>query len=201
MKIRFSPLLAGASGKAADAVAASWKGRAYIRKHVIPANPKTAGQIAVRESMARCVTLWRSLSSTIKAWLDTYGTGYRMSGYNVFVQKCRALEQVPSPLVVVPANPNVAALTDLAGTNGDTETVITWTDPTLSGFTKIALILRDEAGVIFSDEILSIDMSAETHTITGLTNGNNYTLYGWLYNPTTGAMGTVAYDEDIIPSV
>ncbi len=200
MKIRFSPLLAGMSGKAADAVAATWKGRAYIRKHVIPANPKSPAQVAVRESLARCITLWRSLSATIKAWLDTYGTGYRMSGYNVFISKNRALEQVPSPLVPVPANPNVPPHVDLAGTDGATESVITWTSLALEGFTKIALVIRDEAGNIFDQESLEIDDVTETHTFTELTALHVYTCYAWLYNPTTGEMGTISAATGITPT-
>ncbi len=199
MKIKFSPLLAGASGKAADAVAATWKGRAYVRKHVIPANPKSAAQVLVRNSLSRCVTLWRSLSSTVKTWLDTYGTGYRMSGYNIFMSKNRAHEQVPEALVPVPPNPNVAPIIDMAGTNASLSTVVTWTDPALSGYTNFAMILRDVALNVFQDEILSTLASAETYTFSGLIEGNEYDLYGWLYNPTTGAMGTAYADEGIIP--
>ncbi|MBA7536905.1 hypothetical protein ES705_29170 [subsurface metagenome] len=198
MKIRFSPLLAGASGKAADAVAATWKGRAYIRKHVIPANPKSPAQTAVRESLARCVTLWRSLGILIKAWLDTYGTGYAMSGYNVFVKKNRANEAVPQALVPVPPNPNVPPLADLEGSVVVAETITaSWTDLALPGFTNVALILRDQAGNVFSAELLDTLGSAEMYDFTGLTTGHIYDLYGWVYNPTTGAMGTVAEVMDL----
>ena len=195
MLIKFSPLIAGASGRAADAVASNWKGRAYVRKHVIPHNPQSAAQIAVRESMARCVTLWRSLSTTIKTWLNTYGTGYRMAGYNIFAQKNRALEQVPSALVVVPANPNVPAVAAFAASVAVAEKItVTWTDPVLTGYTKLALILRDQAGAVFSAEILTTLASAETYDFLALTTGHIYDVYGWLYNSTTGVMGTVASD-------
>jgi len=198
MKIRFSPLVASASGKAADAVAASWKGRQYIRKHVIPANPQTAAQTLVRESMAACVSLWRSLSSTIKTFLDSYGTGYNMSGYNVFVSKNRAAEQASTALKPVPPNPNVAALTDLTGSVAVAEKITaTWTDPVKAGYTKVALILRDQDGNVFSAETLDTDASAETYDFTDLTTDNVYDLYGWLYNPTSDDMGTVASHLDL----
>ena len=199
MKIRFSPLLAGASGKAADAVASNWKGRAYIRKHVIPKNPQSAAQVAVRESLAACVTLWRSLSSTIKAWLDTYGTGYGMSGYNVFMKKNRAAQQASTALVPVPANPNVAPVSDLTGSVAVADKITaTWTDPVETGFTKMALILRDQATDVFSGEILTTDAADETYDFDPLTTGLTYDLYGWLYNPTTGEMGTVSSDLDLL---
>ncbi len=198
MKIRFSPLLAGASGKAADAVAATWKGRAYIRKHVIPANPQSAAQTAVRESLARCVTLWRSLSAVVKTWLDTYGTGYSMSGYNVFVKKNRAHEQIPEALVPVPANPNVAPVADFVGDVTVAATLtVDWTDPAKDGFTNIALILRNQATNVFSAEILDTLASAATYDFTDLAPADVYDVYGWLYNPTTGVMGTVSADPDL----
>jgi len=198
MRIKFSPLISSASGKAADMVAASWKGRAYIRKHVIPSNPETAAQVLVRESLARCVTLWRSLSETVKVWLDTYGTGYRMSGYNSFMSKNRAAEQVPAALAVVPPEPRVLPVSDLSGSVAVAEKITaTWTDPALAGYTNMAFILRDQALNTFQAEILTTLSSAETLDFLLLTTGHVYDLYCWLYNPTTGVMGSVASDMDL----
>ncbi|GAI00952.1 unnamed protein product [marine sediment metagenome] len=44
----FGDVYSGQAGKAG--VFAKWKGRQYRRKYVIPANPKTTMQIAVRNS-------------------------------------------------------------------------------------------------------------------------------------------------------
>jgi len=200
MKITFSPLVAGASGRAADAVASSWKGRAYIRKYVIPHNPQSAAQVLVRNSMASCVTMWRSLSSDLKACLDTYGVGYRMSGYNVFTSKNRAKFQATDPLAVMPANPNVAAISDFLGTLGDTEIVVTWTDPVNAAFTKLAMMLHRTDLSIFEGEILTTLSSAETYTFTGLTNGKTYDLYAFLYSATPAIPGTTMYTQGLIPA-
>jgi len=179
-------------------VAASWKGRAYIRKHVIPSNPNTAAQQLVRESLARCVTLWRSLSETVKVWLDTYGTGYRMSGYNAFMSKNRAAEQATTALAVVPPEPRVLPVAAFAGSVAVAEKItVTWTDPALTGYTKLALILRDQALNTFQGEILTTLASAETYDFLSLTTGHIYDVYGWLYDSTTGIMGSVASDVDL----
>ena len=200
MKITFSPLVAGASGRAADAVASSWKGRAYIRKYVIPHNPQSAAQTLVRNAMASCVTLWRSLSSDLKACLDTYGVGYRMSGYNTFVSKNRTKFQATDPLAVMPPNPNVPAISDFLGTLGDTQIVVTWSDPINTAFTKLAMLLHDTAGSIFQGEILTTLTSAETYTFTGLTNGHTYDLYGFLYSATPAIPGTTMYTQGLVPA-
>ncbi len=195
MKITFSPLIASASGRAADAVAANWKGRGYIRKHVIPHNPKTAAQIAIRESLARCVTLWRSLGTEVKAWLDAYAIDYRMAGYNTFVSKNRALEQTPAALAVVPANPHVVAPAALTADVAVAEIItVTWTDAVVTDFTKMLLLLRRNDLAVFEGETLLIDASAETHDFTALTTGKTYDTYGAYFNPTKNIFGTTACD-------
>ena len=119
-RITFSPLVAGASGKAADAVFSNWKGRAYVRKLVKPANPNTAAQQTVRESLGRLPKLWRSLESQVRAVQDTYAAAYGMSGYNWFVGQNRVLEETYETQHVGPPNvdidkPSTFNLTDLGG--------------------------------------------------------------------------------------
>ena len=66
MKVTLSPLVAGLSGTAADAVAAKWKGRQYVRKYTIPKNPRSALQVAVRKMFARMPLWFRSLPSELR---------------------------------------------------------------------------------------------------------------------------------------
>lgn len=199
MRVIPSALVAELRGSTAELTAASWKGINYVRRKVIPANPNSAAQQAVRNSMTRCVTLWRSLSATVKAWLDVYGTNYAMSGFNVFTSKNRALEQVPSPLLPVPDHPNVAQIADFAENgSGATNLIVTWTDPVTTGFTNMFLILRNQATNVFSAEILTVLASAATYTFAGLTTTHVYDVYGALYNPTTGVIGTTNTDEHTI---
>lgn len=196
MKIVFSPLIAGMSGRAADAVAASWKGRNYIRKFVVPHNPQTDAQTAVRESLARCVTLWRSLTVPVKAWLDKYATAYRMSGYNTFISKNRALEDADSLLKPVPDNPHVDPMPGFTYSSEPSADVIrvTWTASGLPGFTHVFLASRD----ILSNAFLHVTLSGLDATEYGnyvdIITGHTYQLYAALYNPTTGAFGTIASD-------
>lgn len=199
MKVIPSALVAELRGSTAELTCASWKGINYVRRKVVPANPNSAAQQAVRNSLTACVTLWRSLSATVKSWLDTYGTDYAQSGFNVFTSKNRALEQADSNLKPVPDNPNVPAPTDFAeDTSGATELTVTWTDEALAGYTKMFLILRNTDDDAFESEDLTIDASAETKTWTGLTTDDDYQVYGALYNPTTGEIGTIAADTHTI---
>lgn len=79
-----------ASGKLADTlVASNWKGRYYVRKYVIPANPQTAAQIAQRALMTAAVSAWKNYFTNATgraAWnrLSTY-MSKTLSGFNAFV--------------------------------------------------------------------------------------------------------------------
>lgn len=192
MKIFYSPLVAGLRGKAADAVASSWKGIDYVRKWVRPANPQTAAQTAVRESFARCIPLWRSLDSHPKTYLDKYGTDYQMSGMNVFVQKCRALEQAAALIKPMPDHPLVPAPSTLvfatgAGASGDID--VTWVDNAPEDYDAIFIVARLASGNIFN--FFSYPASnLGAYTITGLVAGENYDCYAWYWNDTPNDHGT-----------
>lgn len=62
-----------ASGTLADTLTASkWKGRNYMRQRVIPANPKTAGQLAVRSILG---TLAKACRAVLTSYTDMAGVG------------------------------------------------------------------------------------------------------------------------------
>jgi len=201
MKIIFSPLVAGFSGKTAHLVGASWKGIAYVRKLVTPANPQTAAQTAVRDSLTRCVELWRSLDAKIKAWLDEYAVDYRMSGYNTFMSKCRADEQTPALLTVVPANPHVDAVSTLAfatgaGVSGDID--CTWVDNAPAGCTLIAIVVRDDATNRFEGYVTEAKASC-TKVIGGLDPAKTYDCYAFWTDAAETYYGTCDGDLGIAP--
>ena len=110
MKVTPSPLVARLSGKAASAVAASWKGILYVREHVIPHNPKSAAQVTQRGYFARMSAWFRSLPSGITDWLDDLAVGLGKSGFNLMSGldlKHLALSENPE---IVPGNPKCDAL-------------------------------------------------------------------------------------------
>ena len=112
-RISFSPLVTAASGKVKDTVFSKWKGRAYIRARVTPANPQSVDQMAVRDSMARTVSLWQSTNSATKLAWGSYASPYSISGYNAFVKANRAAEQMSEKLEFTPVNPLVPQMPPL----------------------------------------------------------------------------------------
>lgn len=75
-----------ASGSIGDAIVFSkWKGRNYVRRHAIPSNPKSVGQVSVRAMMKFLSQYWDSLSDGDKADWETRAAATDISPFNAYV--------------------------------------------------------------------------------------------------------------------
>ena len=81
----FGDNYSGQAGKAG--VFAKWKGRQYRRKYVIPANPKTTMQLAVRGFFTNAVAAWHTYHSIQRLVFSYLATGLVMSGFNLLVSR------------------------------------------------------------------------------------------------------------------
>lgn len=193
MKITPSVLVSGLSGKTGGVVGSSWKGRAYVRKWVIPKMGTAAGQVAMRTAAATLNPLFRSLGTEIKDYLDALASKLSMSGWNLFVQKNSLLETAVGNLIPTPDNSHVVPVGTLAGSvTVATQLNLTWVDPVVTGYTKLATMVRDNAGSVFTHQLLTTLASANALVQTGFTTGHVYKAYIALYNPTTKEFGTWA---------
>lgn len=79
-----------ARGSLADTLTASvWKGINYIRQRVVPHNPKSAEQTAVRATMTDGVSKWRFnvVTQLQKNFWNTYAKGLAESGFNRYIRR------------------------------------------------------------------------------------------------------------------
>ncbi len=81
----FSPIISQIRGKTAEVVFSAWKGIAYIRRRVTPANPRTVAQTAQRDIMRRWVSRWHDLEEQIKDECKRLIKGLPLSGFNAFI--------------------------------------------------------------------------------------------------------------------
>ncbi|TAL39768.1 MAG: hypothetical protein EPN93_00555 [Spirochaetes bacterium] len=65
----------------------SRKGRQCVRRHVVPANPRTAAQQAGRSAFTERVHAWKSLPPEERAAWNTKAKRRRMTGYNLFMRE------------------------------------------------------------------------------------------------------------------
>lgn len=71
---------------AGAAVFSHWKGRNTVRRHAVPANPNSVGQLSVRAMMKFLSQYWASLSSAEQTSWDDRAEAGRFSAFNAYVQ-------------------------------------------------------------------------------------------------------------------
>lgn len=83
-----APLLSfGAAGQIGQSMVFSkWKGISYVRRYVIPANPKTQKQQANRGVFSMINAAYLYAPAAIKAAFDAYAVGKPLTGRNKFFQ-------------------------------------------------------------------------------------------------------------------
>lgn len=75
-----------ASGSVGDAIVFSkWKGRNYVRRHAIPSNPRSVGQVSVRAMIKFLTQYWTSLTAGEEADWDTRAAATNISAFNAYV--------------------------------------------------------------------------------------------------------------------
>lgn len=89
MAVPTGPLLSfGASGTLAKTMVFSkWKGRPYVRRHVIPANPQTAAQTLTRNAFTFSSNVWKAAPTLLRAPWERFAQGQVLSGRNAFIGK------------------------------------------------------------------------------------------------------------------
>lgn len=186
-RVSFSPLIVEARGKVKDTVFSSWKGRAYIRSRVTPANPNTPAQQAVRDSLARCVDLWQSFESLMKTNWDNWASPYSISGYNGFMQRNRADEQDDNLLTVTAEEDTLTPVTGFSASSGGSsgEIDLTWSGGTTGADKYIYVLVRKDGEDSLSlEESGSTLVSAGSVTLSGLSAGDDYQVYAAVQDDT-----------------
>lgn len=89
-----------ARGQVGKAIVYSfWKGVNYVRQHVVPQNPQSADQVAVRNLITDASQLWETngtdgtttIDAAYKTAYETAAAGQKYSGFNLYIRDCVAL--------------------------------------------------------------------------------------------------------------
>lgn len=173
-------------------VASKWRGVAYARQYVVPANPQTAAQTTVRATFALLREMWKLAPAQLQAAWNAFALGRPFTGMNKEVgENVRVLNgQVDmSNYIASPgAGGGLAPLTFGATTGTVAGTVdVAFTVPaTPSGWTlvkAVAIGFKNQApdGIFEAPIAVAEDLAAPyTFPITGLPAGEECVCCGWL---------------------
>jgi hypothetical protein len=110
-------------------VFAEWNGRAYVRKHVIPKNPKSAMQTGIRSLWKFLSSLWIEIAANTKLTWATIADPQQISNFNAYMQY--NMDRWQNFFAPSQANPAAEASTPL--------TVTTQTLTGAAGYVSIAI--------------------------------------------------------------
>jgi len=210
MAIPTAPLLSfGASGSLAKTLVYSkWKGRPYVRRHVIPANPKTVGQVLTRNVFKASGDFWKTAPTLFQAPWDSFATGQVLTGRNAMTARYVSTLRSQSDLLLMPFSPGskggLAPLSMII-TPGSTQLSVAVTEPAIpTGWTLtsvIAATLKDDDPATVADFTITAGEDVATPfvvVLTGLTASVLYIVGAW--TKWAKPDGTVAYGPSILGS-
>ena len=185
-----------ASGTVAGAIVFSkWKGRSYVRRHAIPANPQSGLQVGIRAMMRFLAPLWTSMPITNTTWIPLAETD-RISPFNAYIRyNMQRWRQYKPPTDAYPADeggtpPSAPTTTVTNGVHSITLTITQGSNPSdifvihrgNSGFTpslsNVIAILPNENPAVYVDHPLNAGIYY-------------YRVRGALFTPAHGTWGAL----------
>jgi hypothetical protein len=163
-KVTAPNLAIGSSGQVGKTlVNAKWRGVSYVRRYVVPANPRTTQQTFTRTSFTFLSAVWKLLNPAVQAAWTLYAKGQPLTDRNAFTKFNLSALRTASTLDSLIASPGAkggyaAAGYSVAGTSGHvTPTLVAPTIP------SDWAIIKAHAIAILQGDIQTGPVSAVTY--------------------------------------
>jgi len=188
-----APLLSfGASGQIASTqVYGKWKGRAYVRRHVIPANPQTSEQTLTRNAFTWLNRVYKTAPALVTDAWKAYAKGAVMTDRNAFqkfnLSNIRDQANLTDKMVMSPGALGGLPPTQVV-TPGNDQLSVAVTAPTVvpqdwTVYSAITAVIADQdpdTGILYTVDALEDLTSTYTNLFTGLANAATYEVMSWL---------------------
>lgn len=194
-----SPLLSmDASGSVGNSLTfAKWKGRNYVRRWAIPANPRSAAQLSTRAALQYYTALYKANTADVLANFLTEAESMKISPFNAFTKKgilnwkTATFIHPENYVMFPPASESNLAIAGTANPRG-----ISWSVTDSTGDTPIGQVIcvREAAspGTDLAYAVLG-GLQANSFTQTGLKPSTAYQARVWrIY-----ANDTVKYSSSV----
>lgn len=195
-----APLLSfDAGGQIAKTqVYSRWKGRSYVRRYVVPANPNSTGQQAVRGAFSWLMKAWKFWpASSSLAW-TLYGDNLRITNRNAFAKLNVPLlkgQTAIDTMIISPSAGSGLVAQGMTVTPGDDQLTVALAAPVLpTGWAIVSAyamaIPTQDPTTTDNYNIVSGDDASSPYSIvlTGLASATEYLVGGWFeFTKTNGA--------------
>lgn len=180
----------GSSGSIAKTmVYSSWRGISYVRKHVIPANPKTTSQTQTRAVFQFLSAVWKTAPTLFQEIWTLQAQGQPFTNRNAFnkanIAGLRTATTLAN-LIFSGGAKGGLALTSVTVTPGATQLALTCVVPSPPvGWTLVGVIhcvypdQDPHVAAAAAFQAAENDVTPYSHTFTGLTTGHLYRTSSW----------------------
>lgn len=125
-------------------VYSNWRGVPYVRRYVIPGNPKTTAQVLTRDIFRNLDLRWKQGGTLVRSPWDRFAVGQKFVGRNSYIGKNLAATRGEVDMAAYIGSPGAKGglpPTTLVVTPGVAELVCTVTEPALpTGWTIQAAV-------------------------------------------------------------
>lgn len=199
-----APLLSfGASGAIAKTqVYSTWKGRPYVRRHVVPSNPRSTEQTKTRTTWAFLSSVYKIGPADFRSPWDAYAKGLQITAQNAWFKKNLSLLRSQTDLEGIILSPGagggLSVNPGVTGGAGSITLAMTAPSPLPAGWTIIkavgAAILDQDPTTDTDYEIFSSSDASDPYSvvISGLAAGD-YRAAGWFVFQRSASATDLAY--------
>jgi len=190
-KITGALLSLGGSGTIAKTITFSkWKGRAYARQRVVPANPNSTAQALTRGVFSDASNIWKNAGALLIAPWNSFASGQVLTGRNAFMSSYVAAlraELDRELMIFSPGSKGGVAPVSVAAAAGVTSADVTIVPPTpptgwtVTSVTAVAIPnVAPDAGTDFATVAGSDLTDPYVVTLSGLTTAQEYVVGGFV---------------------
>lgn len=193
-----------ASGSLAKAIVFSkWRGRTYVRRHSVPANPKSGLQIGVRAAMRFNSQAYGSLSDAIKARWIALDAADNITGLDSMVRFNLPLNRQnfgmwSDPEASAGTTPDAPTLTATAQPKSVSIALVAGANAPEFGWQLYRSLADDITGDV-STQIRVLPAATLTFVDTGLTTGTEYFYEARGFND-NGEQGALSASDSATPT-
>jgi hypothetical protein len=204
-----APLLSfsGSGQIAKTQVYASWKGIQYVRRYVIPANPRSSEQVLTRNVFSFLNGVWKISPAAFQAPWTLAAKSQQMANRNLFFKKNIGLLRELTELTGLIMSPGAAG--GISGgitiTPGDDLLTFAGTPPSPlpSGWSVVKLvgaaILQQDPQTDTDYEIMTVEDATSAYSVamTGLESATAYVAAGWWVYQRSASLTDLAYSPAV----
>lgn len=204
-----APLLSfsGAGQIAKTQVYASWKGRPYVRRYVIPANPRSTGQTETRNTFAFLNNVWKVAPSDFIAPWTAFAKGKVLTNRNAWLSKNVGVLRALTDLTGITLSPGAAGgltVTPVITAASQSFTVaLTAPDPLPPGWAiteAVAVAIQSQnpqSGTAYTITAATDNTTPYSVSLTGLLGTTEYMVGAWFVYQRSALTTDLAYGASI----